>query len=201
MTKKRFTYEYDEYDGNLFDNKMNTFYHIEDSDENIEVLCDRLNWLVEENEQLKQKVSFYKYFQKDARELEKENEQLKQIRDAAFELAEKPTQHTLWKFRSFLKEYNSGDNVKMTKKRYTSKVKDGYLYLYDNGDLMFCNIVDLLNQQDKTITTQKYIIDTQDMQLAKVEQAFQVACDETKLTETTEKTLRKIASELGIKLR
>jgi len=53
MTEKRFTYEYDEYNGNLFDNKMNTFYHIEDSDENIEVLCDRLNWLVEENEQLK----------------------------------------------------------------------------------------------------------------------------------------------------
>ena len=55
MTKKRFTYEYDEYNGNLFDNKMNTFYHIEDSDENIEVLCDRLNWLVEENEQLKER--------------------------------------------------------------------------------------------------------------------------------------------------
>ena len=53
MTDKRFTYEYDEHNGNLFDNKMNTFYHIEDSDENIEVLCDRLNWLVEENEQLK----------------------------------------------------------------------------------------------------------------------------------------------------
>ena len=55
MTKKRFTYEYDEYNGNLFDNKMDTFYHIEDSDENIEVLCDRLNWLVEENEQLKKR--------------------------------------------------------------------------------------------------------------------------------------------------
>ena len=54
MTEKRFTYEYDEYNGNLFDNKMNTFYHIEDSDENIKILCDRLNWLVEENEQLKQ---------------------------------------------------------------------------------------------------------------------------------------------------
>lgn len=53
MTAKRFTYEYDEHSGNLFDNKMNTFYHIEDSDENIEVLCDRLNWLVDENEQLK----------------------------------------------------------------------------------------------------------------------------------------------------
>ena len=91
--------------------------------------------------------------------------------------------------------------IGMTNKRYTSKVKDGYLYLYDNGDLMFCNIVDLLNQQDKTITTQKYIIDTQEMQLAKVEQAFQVACDETKLTEATEKTLKKIANELGIELR
>lgn len=54
MTEKRFTYEYDEYNGTLFDNKMNTFYHIEDSDKNIEVLCNRLNLLVEENEQLKQ---------------------------------------------------------------------------------------------------------------------------------------------------
>ena len=53
MIAKRFTYEYDEYSGNLFDNKMNTFYPIEDSDENIEILCDRLNWLVEENEQFK----------------------------------------------------------------------------------------------------------------------------------------------------
>ena len=51
MTEKRFTYEY----GNLFDNEMDTFYPIEDSDENIEVLCDRLNWLVEENEELKQR--------------------------------------------------------------------------------------------------------------------------------------------------
>ena len=55
MNKKRFTYEYDEYNGNLFDNKMNTFYHIEDSDENIELLCDRLNWLVDENKELKQR--------------------------------------------------------------------------------------------------------------------------------------------------
>ena len=55
MTEKRFTYEYDEYSGNLFDNQMNTFYPIEDSDENIKLLCDKLNWLVEENEQLKQR--------------------------------------------------------------------------------------------------------------------------------------------------
>lgn len=38
--------------------------------------------------------------------LNDENEQLKKIRDTAFEFAEKPTQHNLWKFRTFLKEYN-----------------------------------------------------------------------------------------------
>lgn len=52
MTAKRFTYA----TGNLFDNEMNTFYHIEDSEENIELLCNRLNLLVDENEQLKQKL-------------------------------------------------------------------------------------------------------------------------------------------------
>ena len=57
MTAKRFTYEYN---GNLFDNEMNTFYHIEDSDENIELLCNRLNLLVDENEQLKGEVAYYK---------------------------------------------------------------------------------------------------------------------------------------------
>ena len=35
------------------------------------------NNLYRENEELKQQVNFYKYFQKDARELEKENEELK----------------------------------------------------------------------------------------------------------------------------
>ena len=58
MTEKRFTYEYDEYNGNLFDNKMNTFYPIEDSEENIEILCDRLNWLVDETEQLKKHIKY-----------------------------------------------------------------------------------------------------------------------------------------------
>ena len=50
MTEKRFTYD----TGNLFDNKMNTFYQIEDSDENIKLFCDNLNSLAEENERLKQ---------------------------------------------------------------------------------------------------------------------------------------------------
>lgn len=46
---------------------------------NIFECADLLNQLTEENEQLKQKVDFYKYFQKDARELEKENELLRQM--------------------------------------------------------------------------------------------------------------------------
>jgi regulator of replication initiation timing len=75
MNEKRFTYEYNEYTGNLFDNKMNTFYHIEDSDENIEVLCDRLNWLVEENEQLKHDATVLIQANQDYR---RENEKLKQ---------------------------------------------------------------------------------------------------------------------------
>ena len=41
-------------------------------------VCNLLNQLNDENDQLKQKVDFYKYFQKDARELEKENEQLRE---------------------------------------------------------------------------------------------------------------------------
>lgn len=53
MTEKRFTFEYDEYNGNLFDNEFNTFYHIEDSEENIELFCMRLNELAEENEHYK----------------------------------------------------------------------------------------------------------------------------------------------------
>ena len=96
MTKKRFTYEYDEYNGNLFDNKMHTFYHIEDSDENIEVFCDRLNWLVDENKQLKQENKKlqgkydqqlwlynglgceYDWLKEENKQLKKENELLKQ---------------------------------------------------------------------------------------------------------------------------
>ena len=80
MIEKRFTYEYN---GNLFDNKMNTFYHIEDSEENIEVLCDRLNWLVEENEQLKQQLKTKVIVNKQYEELQrvkKENEKLRDIR-------------------------------------------------------------------------------------------------------------------------
>lgn len=38
---------------------------------------EQIQKLQEENEQLKQKIDFYKYFQKDARELEIENEQLR----------------------------------------------------------------------------------------------------------------------------
>lgn len=65
MTEKRFTYEYDEYNGTLFDNKYHTFYHIEDSESNIELLCTRLNKLNEENIQLKihnKDLEDFKYF-------------------------------------------------------------------------------------------------------------------------------------------
>ena len=90
MTAKRFTYEYDEYNGNLFDNKMNTFYHIEDNDENIEVLCDRLNWLVEENEQLKEALKELKeigdYQAKRINELNDENEQLRKQLDSEHQM-------------------------------------------------------------------------------------------------------------------
>ena len=53
MSKKRFTYDYDEHNGNLFDNRYDTFYPIEDSEENIELLCKRLNCIVDDNKRLK----------------------------------------------------------------------------------------------------------------------------------------------------
>lgn len=42
-----------------------------------EIICEKLNKIEKENGELKTKVDFYKYFQKDARKLEKENEWLK----------------------------------------------------------------------------------------------------------------------------
>ena len=57
--------------GTLIDMRTREMYDI------VEEVCPVLNALYDENEELKQKVNFYKYFQKDARRLEKENEQLK----------------------------------------------------------------------------------------------------------------------------
>ena len=53
MTEKRFVYEYDEYCGTVFDTQFNTFHHMEDSEENIELFCRRLNKIHEENQHLK----------------------------------------------------------------------------------------------------------------------------------------------------
>lgn len=53
MTEKRFTYDYNEHNGNLFDNKYDTFYPIKDSEGNIKLLCKRLNSIVDENKRLK----------------------------------------------------------------------------------------------------------------------------------------------------
>lgn len=46
---------------------------------NSKQVCDKLNQLHEEVRQLNAIVDFYKSFQKDARELEKENERLKRL--------------------------------------------------------------------------------------------------------------------------
>ena len=77
-------------------------------------LFEDVKRLEEENEQLKHRIvelqndlNNYSEIFNELNALVDENEQLKQIRDVAFEFAEKPTQHNLWKFRSFLKEYNS----------------------------------------------------------------------------------------------
>lgn len=73
---KRFTLKYineQHISANLYDN--GTFIGSIGIGE--ELILEVLNYLSKENGELKQKVDFYKYFQKDARELEKENEQLK----------------------------------------------------------------------------------------------------------------------------
>ena len=68
MTKKRFTFA----DGFKI-------VAIRDNGKimNSKQVCNKLNELHEEIKQLNQIVDFYKSFQKDARELEKENEELK----------------------------------------------------------------------------------------------------------------------------
>ena len=62
MTEKRFTQRlYETGERFLEDNETDCFYKIEDSFVNVELLCERLNKIVDENEQLK----------KENRELEK----------------------------------------------------------------------------------------------------------------------------------
>lgn len=68
---ERFTYKY----GKLFDNNYNTFYPIEDSEENIELFCNRLNKLNDENEQLR---FDFKELKDLSYSLEDENKELKQ---------------------------------------------------------------------------------------------------------------------------
>jgi len=81
MTEKRFTFEFDNYNGRLFDNNYQTFYHIEDSEENIGLLCNRLNELHEENQELKRLVKATVEDYTDLKQsfdlIDKENEQLK----------------------------------------------------------------------------------------------------------------------------
>ena len=53
-------------------NVLNILYDMKVDNEKI------ANYLLEENEQLKKEVDFYKYFQKGTRELKRENKQLKE---------------------------------------------------------------------------------------------------------------------------
>ena len=53
MTAKRFKCEFDGCHGYLFDDEYKTFYQLKDSEPNIELLCERLNELHEENNLLK----------------------------------------------------------------------------------------------------------------------------------------------------
>ena len=81
MTENLFTYiklgDRDEIQDYIIDNNQNNHFKHKEYRFDFEDLFDTLNNLAAENEKLKQKVNFYKDFQKDARELEKENEQLK----------------------------------------------------------------------------------------------------------------------------
>ena len=69
MNGKRFTFEFDNYNGRLLDNDYQTFYYIEDSEENIELLCNRLNELSDENEQLKSELKELTQKKNDLKEL------------------------------------------------------------------------------------------------------------------------------------
>lgn len=99
MNNKRFKVCIDGNNGvGLFDNSAKLlfikFSNKEDAlscKDSLKHHCNLMNGLHDENERLKQKVDFYKYFQKDARELEKENERLR--------LELETHKHPLWSTR------------------------------------------------------------------------------------------------------
>ncbi len=63
MNEKRFTIEkiFKEYP-KLRDNETECFYHLVDNERNAEIFCERLNNLVEENEQLKEELQRFKKY-------------------------------------------------------------------------------------------------------------------------------------------
>lgn len=86
---KRFTQRlYETGERFLEDNETDCFYEIIDSFVNVELLCERLNKLVEENEQLKQEnqqiTACYDICASEKRALEIENEQIKQTIKEAY---------------------------------------------------------------------------------------------------------------------
>lgn len=83
MNEKRFTIDkiFKEYP-KLRDNETECFYHLVDNERNAEIFCERLNNLVEENEQLKKRNKFLEEFDgraKTVANLKEENEQLRQM--------------------------------------------------------------------------------------------------------------------------
>lgn len=76
MTEKRFTQRlYETGERFLEDNKTNCFYEIKDSFGNVELLCERLNKIVDENEQLKQQLNrLYNYFEDWYRDMTSAND-------------------------------------------------------------------------------------------------------------------------------
>ena len=82
MSEKRFTIDkiFKEYP-KLRDNETECFYHLVDNERNAEIFCERLNNLVEENEQLKKRNKFLEEFDgraKTVANLKEENEQLQE---------------------------------------------------------------------------------------------------------------------------
>ena len=73
MSEKRFTIEkiFKEYP-KLRDNETECFYHLVDNERNAEIFCERLNNLVEENEQLrKENEAWKKAYMELIRELDR----------------------------------------------------------------------------------------------------------------------------------
>ena len=65
-------------------------------------------WFKKENKDLRQMVDFYKDFQKDVRELEKENEELRQFKQLVFNLIDKSLKEDKRYYKMTYEDYLNG---------------------------------------------------------------------------------------------